>query len=174
MVIVCRGGGMPRPPNSIRRNRRGVRLPLEGKLAQRQLRLMRSKLTIITMGWYNAFTFDLIRHAIRRDTFPSRGRLFSVPFISASVFAARSIQVGGRGMPTPLQSLVRGFAKKSPRRVRRGIYAYSDIPSFETFPAQGRSQLFGLPILGIRHFSGSASTRIISGPMRHILHQGMR
>ena len=44
------------------------RLPLEGKLAQRQLRLMRSKLSIITIGWYDAVTFDLIRHAKRRDT----------------------------------------------------------------------------------------------------------
>ena len=44
------------------------RLPLEGKLAQRQLRLMRSKLSIFTMGWYDAVTFDLIRHAKRRDT----------------------------------------------------------------------------------------------------------
>ena len=44
-------------------------------LAQRQLRLMRSKLSIFTMGWYDAVTFDLIRHAKRRDTFPSRGRL---------------------------------------------------------------------------------------------------
>ena len=35
---------------------------------------MRSKLKIITMGWYDAVTFDLIRHAIGRDTFPSRGR----------------------------------------------------------------------------------------------------
>ena len=38
------------------------RLPLEGKLAQRQLRLMRSKLPIITISWYNTATFDLIRH----------------------------------------------------------------------------------------------------------------
>ena len=54
------------------------RLPLEGKLAQRQLRLMRSKLSIITAGWYYAVNFDLIRHARRRDTFPSRGRLWPV------------------------------------------------------------------------------------------------
>ena len=40
------------------------RLPLEGKLAQRQLRLMRSKPPIITIGWYDAVTFDLIRHAV--------------------------------------------------------------------------------------------------------------
>ncbi len=39
-------------------------LPLEGKLAQRQLRLMRSKLKIITMGWYDAATFDLIRSGV--------------------------------------------------------------------------------------------------------------
>ena len=37
---------------------------------------MRSKLSIITMSWYNAVTIDLIRHAVRRDTFPSRGRLW--------------------------------------------------------------------------------------------------
>ena len=54
--------------SSIRRNRRGVRLPLEGKLAQRQLRLMRSKLKIITMGWYKIATFDLIRSGLSRTT----------------------------------------------------------------------------------------------------------
>ena len=59
---------MPRPLNSIRRNRRGERLPLEGKLAQLSLRLMRSKLKIITRSWYKPATFDLIRHAKRRDT----------------------------------------------------------------------------------------------------------
>ncbi|MDD6297691.1 MAG: hypothetical protein PUB59_06330, partial [Firmicutes bacterium] len=53
------------------------RLPLEGKLAQRQLRLMRSKLKIITMGWHKIATFDLIRSGLSRTTFPSRGRLFS-------------------------------------------------------------------------------------------------
>ena len=80
----CRGVGTPRPPvyNSrvvkIDAATDGTeqRLPLEGKLAQRQLRLMRSKLPIITIGWYDTVTFDLIRHAKRRDTFPSRGRLF--------------------------------------------------------------------------------------------------
>ena len=44
------------------------RLPLEGKLAQRQLRLMRSKLSIITMGWYDAVTLDLIRSGLSRTT----------------------------------------------------------------------------------------------------------
>ena len=39
-----------------------LRLLLEGKLAQRQLRRMRSKLPIITISWYNTATFDLIRH----------------------------------------------------------------------------------------------------------------
>ena len=57
------------------------RLPLEGKLAQRQLRLMRSKLKIITISRYNAVTFDLIRSGFGRTTFPSRGRLFSVPSV---------------------------------------------------------------------------------------------
>ena len=76
---------MPRPPvyNSrvvkIDAATEGTeqRLPLEGKLAQRQLRLMRSKLKIITMGWYKIATFDLIRSGLSRTTFPSRGRLFS-------------------------------------------------------------------------------------------------
>ena len=77
----------PDVPNFIRRNREALppptqgshslrnrvrtseeRLPLEGKLAQRQLRLMRSKRSIITISWYNTATFDLIRHAKRRDT----------------------------------------------------------------------------------------------------------
>ena len=44
------------------------RLPLEGKLAQRQLRLMRSKLKIITMGWHKIATFDLIRSGLSRTT----------------------------------------------------------------------------------------------------------
>ena len=48
--------------------RRGVRLPLEGKLAQRQLRLMRSKLPIIAIGWYGAVTFDFIRSGLSRTT----------------------------------------------------------------------------------------------------------
>ena len=44
------------------------RLPLEGKLSQLSLRLMRSKLSMITTSLYDAVTFDLIRHAERRDT----------------------------------------------------------------------------------------------------------
>ena len=44
------------------------RLPLEGKLAQRQLRLMRSKLQIIAISWYKIATFDLIRSGLGRTT----------------------------------------------------------------------------------------------------------
>ena len=44
------------------------RLPLEGKLAQRQLRLMRSKLQIIAISWYKIATFDLIRSDLGRTT----------------------------------------------------------------------------------------------------------
>ena len=76
MAGHCRGGGMPRP---LVYNSRVVkidaatdgteqRLPLEGKLAQRPLRLMRSKLKIIPMGWYDAATFDLIRSGLSRTT----------------------------------------------------------------------------------------------------------
>ncbi len=77
----CRGGrGVPRCAEFHTQKWRGVRLPLEGKLAQRQLRLMRSKLPIITIGWYKTVTFDLIRHAKRRDTFSPGRRLFSETF----------------------------------------------------------------------------------------------
>ena len=44
------------------------RLLLEEKLAARKGLLMRSKLSTITIGWYKTATFDLIRHAKRRDT----------------------------------------------------------------------------------------------------------
>ena len=49
---------------SIRPRTSEERLLLEEKLAQRQLRLMRSKLPIITIGWYDVVTFDLIRHGL--------------------------------------------------------------------------------------------------------------
>ena len=83
-------------------------------LAQRQLRLMRSKQPMIAISWYDAVTFDLIRHAIRRDTFPSRGRLFSVPAGFCIEFAAQALQPGGRGMPPPLQCLAGSLHPKSP------------------------------------------------------------
>ena len=84
------------------------RLLLEEKLVQRQLRLMRSKLLTITTGWYNAATFDLIRSGWGRTTFPSRGRLFSVPAGFCIEFAAQALQPGGRGMPPPLQCIASG------------------------------------------------------------------
>ena len=55
---------MPRPLEFHTQKRQSVRLPLEGKLAQRQLRLMRSKPSTITMGWYKIATFNLIRHGL--------------------------------------------------------------------------------------------------------------
>ena len=55
---------MPRCAEFHTQKRRGVWLPLEGKLSQLSLRLMRSKLTIVTIGSYNAVTFDLIRHGL--------------------------------------------------------------------------------------------------------------
>ena len=54
---------------------------------------MRSKLAIITIGWYDAVTFDLIRHAKRRDTFPSRGRLFLSPVGLSVDFYYSSIEI---------------------------------------------------------------------------------
>ena len=44
------------------------RLPLEGKLSQLSLRLMRSKLPTIAIGRYDAVTFDLIRSGLSRTT----------------------------------------------------------------------------------------------------------
>ena len=68
---------MPRPLKFHTPNRRGVRLPLEGKLAQRQLRLMRSKLAILTIGWYDTVPFDLIRHGLWPVTPSPRERRIS-------------------------------------------------------------------------------------------------
>ena len=96
---------------------RSERLPLEGKLAQRQLRLMRSKLSIFTMGWYDAVTFDLIRHAKRRDTFPSRGRLFLCPGGLCGDLLRSGIAAWRAGHAPPLPCPTGGFAlflKKSP------------------------------------------------------------
>ena len=98
------------------------RLPLEGKLAQRQLRLMRSKLPIITIGWYDTVTFDLIRHAKRRDTFPSRGRLFSVPAVPTSIYTAQMPQDSASGHASPLQCHAGRFRR--PYRAMRGICAF--------------------------------------------------
>ena len=98
------------------------RLPLEGKLAQRQLRLMRSKLKIIAISWYDAVTFDLIRSGFGRTTFPSRGRLFSVPSVTAPICAAQATLPGGRGMPPPLQNhavSLSGSRKITPPQSRR-------------------------------------------------------
>ena len=54
-------------------------------------------------GLVQNVTFDLIRHAIRRDTFPWRGRLFSVTAGTASICTAPKSSDSGRGVPPPLQ-----------------------------------------------------------------------
>ena len=48
-------------------------------LAQRQLRLMRSKLSTITMGWCHIATFDLIRHGLWPVTPSPPGEGFFAP-----------------------------------------------------------------------------------------------
>ena len=53
---------------SIRPRTFEERLLPEEKLAQRQLRLMRSKRSTITMGCYKPVTFDLIRSGLSRTT----------------------------------------------------------------------------------------------------------
>ena len=72
-------------------------------LAQRQLRLMRSKPSTITIGWYDAATFDLIRHAKWRDTFPSRGRLWPVQAISPCFLGKYTPPVCPWGRQPPLR-----------------------------------------------------------------------
>ena len=59
---------MPQCTEFRTQERRGGRLPLEGKLAQLSLRLMRSKLSTITISWFKIATFDLIRHGLRPVT----------------------------------------------------------------------------------------------------------
>ena len=100
MVIQCRGEACLDAPNFIRRNWRGKRLPLEGKLSQRQLRLMRSKLKIIAMSRYKLATFDLIRSGLSRTTFPSRGRLFSETF-TPYFLGKDTPPVTGKPVPAP-------------------------------------------------------------------------
>ena len=79
-------------------------------LAQRQLRLMRSKRSIIAISWYDAVTFDLIRHGQWPVTPSPPGEgFFSVPSAPASIFTAQISQAGGRGMPPPLQNLAGRF-----------------------------------------------------------------
>ena len=80
------------------------RLLLEEKLAQRQLRQMRSKLSIIAMSWCDTATFDLIRSGLSRTTFPSRGRLFSVPAGFFVDFCRSNVGSWRAGHAPPLHS----------------------------------------------------------------------
>ena len=71
------------------------------------------------MGWYDAVTFDLIRHAKRRDTFPSRGRLFlcpgrrSVDFCRSDIVTQRA---GHAAAPTFMND-----AARRPYKAERGF-----------------------------------------------------
>ena len=74
-------------------------------LAQLSLRLMRSKLKIITISWCKLVTFDLIRHGLRPVTPSPPGEGFSLSRrASASIFTSQISQVSGRGMPPPLHA----------------------------------------------------------------------
>ena len=61
-------GGAPRSESKIYMTAGGSHTSTT--LAQRQLRLMRSKLSIIAMSWCDTATFDLIRSGLSRTTFP--------------------------------------------------------------------------------------------------------
>ena len=88
-ILVVGAAACPARLSSIRRNRRGVRLPLEGKLAavprlrKRQAattdEVDRRRFSNPSIG--NITAYHLIRHGLRRATFPSRGRLLrhSIP-----------------------------------------------------------------------------------------------
>ena len=97
-------GGAPRSESKIYMTAGGSHTSTT--LAQRQLRLMRSKLKIITMGWYKIATFDLIRSGLSRTTFPSRGRLFSprrvlrMKFVWAGHAAAPTLKNGSAYRPS--------------------------------------------------------------------------
>ena len=115
---------MPRPLEFHTPNRRSVRLPLEGgaprsefkiymtaggshtstTLAQRQLRLMRSKRSTITMGWYKIATFDLIRHGLWPVTPSPPGEGFFLSRQPLRRFLPLKYRYQAhRGMPPPLQ-----------------------------------------------------------------------
>ena len=88
---------------------------------------MRSKLSIITMSWYNAVTIDLIRHAVRRDTFPSRGRLWLVrnckslpPLIRHGLRHATFPQGKAYASPVSAQEIRVGGACRRPYKQNRG------------------------------------------------------
>ena len=122
------------------------RLPLEGKLAQRQLRLMRSKLSIFTMGWYDAVTFDLIRHAKRRDTFPSRGRPFLCPGRRSADFCRSDIVTRRTGHAPPLQGRTGLFLKKSaPADGFRLALVFFAAPGGYFSSGRGSGDTTGLP-----------------------------
>ena len=129
---------MPRPLEFHTPNRRSVRLPLEGgaprsefkiymtaggshsstTLAQRQLRLMRSKRSTITMGWYKIATFDLIRHGLWPVTPSPPGEgFFSVPSAPTPISTAQ--------IPLPSAS---GHAA-APTTSRRGCFYPFTLPA---------------------------------------------
>ena len=162
-----RGGGMPRPHEFHTQKQSGVSLPAcrglcpaqririymtaggshtATTLAQRQLRLMRSKLSIIAMGWYDAVPFDLIRHGLwpvtpsppgegfRRckpaaPTAPHpaalrppspRGRLFLRRARAfTSIFATQILRPGGRGMPRPYRPTPGDFSSPPVPHIRK-------------------------------------------------------
>ena len=83
---------------------------------------MRSKLTIITMGWYNTFTFDLIRHGLWPVTPSPPGEGFSLTRQPLRRFLLlRYRQVSGRGMPPPLQNFAGKFVH-NPLLPERGFF----------------------------------------------------
>ena len=86
---------------------------------------MRSKLPIITIGRYDAVTFDLIRSGLNRTTFPSRGRLWSVlrwqplpPLIRPPKRVATFPP--GEGFPQKVGRLLRRFLMLQSRKLAGG------------------------------------------------------
>ena len=90
---------------------------------------MRSKLSIITMSWYNAVTIDLIRHAVRRDTFPSRGRLWLVrncKFLPPLIRSLRDHR--SRGM-TATGSHINSYSLRGAQPPGEGFFSIPSVPA---------------------------------------------
>ena len=160
---------MPRPLEFHTPNRRSVRLPLEGgaprsefkiymtaggshastTLAQRQLRLMRSKLSTITMGWYKIATFDLIRHGLWPVTPspPGEGfRLTISAYGSRRAGHAAAPTLNNQLRPTPHPSLIRKATSLPEKAIlcSAGVLLTTKIPSQEiSKEGKGTSQITG-------------------------------
>ena len=125
--FLCRGGGMPRPPEFYTQKLRGTIscLPLTREVARRQPR-RRECPTPRSRG----------ERFLRKAFSPGEG-FFSVPAVFTSISAVLTSKAGGRGMPPPLQE------KPSPcfqgQRTPPVTLCSMTAPSYEGAKAPARS-----------------------------------